>query len=324
MRRSSRSTASYHAPQTETIPDAFVPDATGPSAVEAHSGLSCDSSSDAAAQPHAPDVGEDHALPLQRGPIGTFYQPSPSYPSYSKKGMNVGEKHALVAGFFVMLSLAAALGIGWWATLPPPSTMAGDERPTSPAKTWMPAEEELAVPESSGSTELATHAGESMAAREAMKALTMEIPAVNEINLSRPGAKEDNSSGAAAAPAPDDKSERASGQATLDARSEEVSRLKAEAYSETRRDRLSRSTPAKAAPKEENIKQKGAKRQPTALSGSVSSTKKTDLRRALARCKQEEGLFFQERCKWRLCNGQWGQYGCPSYGKDKQDDYPLS
>lgn len=324
MRQSTRSAASYHAPQTEAFPDASVPDTARPSAVQAQSDAACDSSSDATVQPHAPVASEDHAIPLQRGPIGTFYLPSSPYPSASNKSMNAGEKHALAAGFFVMLSLAAAFGIGWWATLPPSPAMATGERPRPQAKAWIPAEEELTAPESSGSSAFSTHASEANGAREAMNALTVEMPAVNEVSLSRPGEKEDNPSSTAAATARDDKSERASKQAERDTRSEEVSRLKAEAYSETRRDRLSRSPPAKSAPKGEDIKQKGVRRQPASLSGSASSSPKADLRRALAKCKEEEGLFYQERCKWRLCNGQWGKHGCPSYGRNKRESYPVS
>jgi hypothetical protein len=324
MRRSSRSAASYHAPQTGDFTEAFVPDAPRPAAAQAHSDAACDSSSGTAVQPYAPVASEDQAIPLQRGPIGTFYLSSPPYPSSSNKGINAGEKHALAAGFFVMLSLAAAFGIGWWATLPPPPAMANGERPMPQANAWISGEKELAAPVSSGSSAFATDADETKEVREAMKALTVEMPGVNEITLSQPKVKEDSPSGAAAAPLPDDKSERASGQAERDSRSEEVSRLKAEAYSETRRNRLSRSTPAKSAPKEEGIKQKGVRRQPTSLSGSVSPSQKADLRRALAKCKEEDGLFYQERCKWRLCNGQWGKHGCPSYGRNKREDYPVS
>jgi hypothetical protein len=319
MRQSSRNAVSYHAPQTEAFPDGAGSDATAASAEQARSHEPDESPvSDDAAQPPAPASSEDHAIPLQRGPIGTFYQPSPPYPSASNKGMNAGEKHALAAGFFVMLSLAAAFGIGWWATLPPAPALASGERSTTQAKVWTPAEEESAAPQSSGSSELAGQAGESTAAGDAMKALTLEIPAVNEISLSRLGEKKESSSDAAAA-APNEKSERASGQAARDTRDEEVSRMKAEAYSETRKDRLDSSTPSKPSSKEDGIK-----RQPASLSDSVSSTQQADLRRALAKCKNEDGLFYQERCKWRLCNGQWGKNGCPSYGENKRNDYSVS
>jgi hypothetical protein len=316
MRRSSRSAVSYHAPKTEAFPDGSASEAAFASIEHSKSGNGGDFSSASTPQPHAPVSEAAHAVPLQRGPVGTFYQYPPSYPVASNKGMQAGEKHAVAAGFFVMFSLAAALGIGWWATLPPPLTVSG-ERPTPQA--WAPVEKALAEPESSGSSGTAARPGKAVAAQEAMEAVSVDLPAVNEIRLSQPEAMEDRTSGAEAGPTPSDKSERTSGQAARDSRSEEVGRLKAKAYSETRRDRLGSSEPAKPSPKEDRIK-----RQPASLSDSISSSQSTDLRRALAKCNDEDGLFYRERCKWRLCNGQWGKYGCPSYGRNDKDEYPIS
>jgi hypothetical protein len=41
------------------------------------------------------------------------------------------------------------------------------------------------------------------------------------------------------------------------------------------------------------------------------------IRQMLARCEKLDGVFWQEQCKWRICDGRWGKNGCPSYTRDK-------
>ncbi|WP_143131451.1 hypothetical protein [Noviherbaspirillum humi] len=38
-----------------------------------------------------------------------------------------------------------------------------------------------------------------------------------------------------------------------------------------------------------------------------------------AQCEREPSLFAREACKWRLCSGQWGRNGCPSYHHPPQE-----
>lgn len=48
-----------------------------------------------------------------------------------------------------------------------------------------------------------------------------------------------------------------------------------------------------------------------------ASPKALRMRQSLARCEKLDSLFSREQCKWRLCGGQWGKNGCPSYARDK-------
>lgn len=37
------------------------------------------------------------------------------------------------------------------------------------------------------------------------------------------------------------------------------------------------------------------------------------MRTRLARCEAASNFILREQCKWQLCSGKWGRYGCPSY-----------
>ena len=112
------------------------------------------------------------------------------------------------------------------------------------------------------------------------------------------------------------KSKSASEQAAE--REEELQRLKAQAYSETQKDRLGSTPPAK--PSTEG----GTGSQSSSSRDRAASVKRVDLSQAVAECNNEVGLFYQERCKWRLCNGRWGKYGCPSYQHDSRAHWHIS
>jgi hypothetical protein len=47
------------------------------------------------------------------------------------------------------------------------------------------------------------------------------------------------------------------------------------------------------------------------------SSRQRHVRQVLARCERMDSLFRREQCKWRVCDGQWGKNGCPSYVRGK-------
>lgn len=86
-------------------------------------------------------------------------------------------------------------------------------------------------------------------------------------------------------------------------RADEISRLKAQAFSETRKDRLGSG--------------KSNKQAPAPGSGpDRSSAKKASVIHAFNQCKRKESFLEQEKCKWEICAGKWGQNGCPAYKHD--------
>jgi hypothetical protein len=93
------------------------------------------------------------------------------------------------------------------------------------------------------------------------------------------------------------------GDGTREERLSEIDRLQLQAFSETSRDRVGRTTPpARLAP--EMQQQSG--RMPERQSPRV-------VRSAYAQCERLGGFLEREQCKWRVCDGKWGQNDCPSY-----------
>ena len=55
------------------------------------------------------------------------------------------------------------------------------------------------------------------------------------------------------------------------------------------------------------------------LNTTILASKSTGTQNKYAQC-QERGNFLQrEQCKWQVCNGKWGQDGCPSYANDHRE-----
>lgn len=49
------------------------------------------------------------------------------------------------------------------------------------------------------------------------------------------------------------------------------------------------------------------------VSGAVSVQRVSSMRASLARCERRANFISREYCRWQVCNGSWGRYGCPSY-----------
>lgn len=261
----------------------------------------------------------------------------PRHPTSASRPKHLGssEKHALAGGFFVMFGLAIAFAIGWWMTpASPPNDFAESIVREAPARDIGP---EADAPAVSSEMESDSESDAGMAS----KAIDIEATPVEEVSVlpstsgnasSSLASKNEN---AATMPAPIAQSATANRSSTSTAknsaagakaakqekeqqREDELQRLKAQAYSETRKDRLG-STP-KAKPATE-----GGTGPTSSSSGDrAASVKRVDLSQAVAECNNESGLFYRERCKWRLCNGRWGKQGCPSYQNDSRASWNIS
>lgn len=91
------------------------------------------------------------------------------------------------------------------------------------------------------------------------------------------------------------------------AKDQEIERISQQAADELKKKnrgrQLANSTPARP---------RYSERKPPANAPSYAA-RVGNKRLAVARCEYAGNLFARERCKWRLCNGMWGQNGCPSY-----------
>lgn len=244
--------------------------------------------------------------PLQRGPLGTLYQYPAAYQTSDGKRLNAGEKQALLGGFFVMLGLVIAIAVGWWIIPPAPSSLANGEAPRPQARNLSATDKEKFASGSSGAMGADASAPTSGSEAEETDSPSRfasgtinrgdsaeaTVPAATETasGASRPSSSGSSQSGKENAPS---------------VREEETMRLKARAYSETQKDRLDTAPSARG---EASPRPSPSKRSPRSAS--------TNLSQAVAECSNEAGLFFRERCKWRLCNGRWGKDGCPSYRHD--------
>lgn len=53
--------------------------------------------------------------------------------------------------------------------------------------------------------------------------------------------------------------------------------------------------------------------------GTVLASKGTGAANSYAQCQALDGFLRREQCKWQVCNGKWGQDGCPSYAHANTD-----
>lgn len=49
------------------------------------------------------------------------------------------------------------------------------------------------------------------------------------------------------------------------------------------------------------------------IAASSSASREASTRAMLVRCDRSSNFIRREICRWRVCNGSWGRYGCPSY-----------
>jgi hypothetical protein len=87
-------------------------------------------------------------------------------------------------------------------------------------------------------------------------------------------------------------------------RLDEIDRLQLQAFSETTRDRIGRVTPSARSSGE--LLQQSARANTEHAPRSVT-------RSAYGQCERLSGFIDREQCKWRVCNGKWGQNDCPSF-----------
>ena len=303
MRQSSLNTLKTSAPETETahvpsdasLPEWEMPLASPPSTepTERQDGLESD-----------PQLS-----PLQRGPLGTVYQYPAAYQTSDGKRLNAGERQALLGGFFVMLGLVIAIAVGWWIIPPAPSSLANSEAPRPQARSLSATDKEKFASGSSGAmgadASASTSGSEAEETDSPSRFASGTISRGDSAEASVPAATE-TASGISGASRPSSSGSSESGtESAPSVREEETMRLKARAYSETQKDRLSKTPSSRS---EASPRPSASKRSPRSAS--------TNLSQAVAECSNEVGLFFRERCKWRLCNGRWGKDGCPSYRHD--------
>lgn len=226
-----------------------------------------------------------------------------------KISLSSDERQALAGGFFVMLSLAIALSVGWWMTPPSPASYLAEPHsratPDSRPAIILPPVVEEEYGASHGGSDMKATASAVEPAEQSSPAPTM-----SDSDLSFP-----QTDGDATAdfdqPSPSAATVTENKAATpASKRAEEVERLKAQAYSETRKERLGNSSAKPAS------SSGSTDRAPSSTRERRAQAKAVDLSQALEACNKEEGLFFRERCKWRLCNGSWGKNGCPSFQND--------
>jgi len=95
---------------------------------------------------------------------------------------------------------------------------------------------------------------------------------------------------------------------------DEIARLQSQAFSETSRDRVSGEKPRSNTPPSDYqvLPQPGAEKSAIATPA-ISAAKTGSVHSELAKCQRNASFFVREKCKWRLCDGQWGKNGCPSY-----------
>ena len=241
---------------------------------------------------------EPTAAPLVRMPVGYVVQVSEP-----EKGVSPGEKQALVGGFFVMFSLAAALAIGWWMTpATPSSTSTYDRHARDTRPTVAPLGQEDAQP---------PEFHERAAMNEVL--IDIEREPVEEVSVLPPAPPPDAASAqnqqGMPSPLTRERPSPPKGEDKTDSpratqHEGELQRLKAQADSENNGNRL-------GSPPSEPARNKSS-----SAPDHDARSRRVDLREAVAKCRNEQGIFFQERCKWRLCNGRWGKYGCPSYDNE--------
>jgi len=247
--------------------------------------------SDREHQHTTPDLDAARLIQMPVGYVVQTSQPS--------KGVGPGEKQALAGGFFVIFSLALALAVGWWMTPAPSSSAPLSETSTRDTRAAIaPGGEDGVEPEFDGRTankEVVTNIE-----RESVEEILVQPPASQSASTSPPNKQSAPYAATAEKPSSSSSEEKKNSNRAAEREEEQLQRLKAQAYAETRRDRLGNSPAAKApSTSEPSTPQSSPSRDRAA------QPKRIDLSAAVAECSNEAGIFFRERCKWRLCNGRW-------------------
>lgn len=90
---------------------------------------------------------------------------------------------------------------------------------------------------------------------------------------------------------------------------QEVERMRRQAEEElkkkTEQGRASANLPSRTSLSGKSSSRKGAERSLV--------TREAATRAMLAKCERSANFIRRELCRWRICNGSWGRYGCPSY-----------
>ncbi|MGV3741581.1 MAG: hypothetical protein ACO1NO_04655 [Burkholderiaceae bacterium] len=94
-------------------------------------------------------------------------------------------------------------------------------------------------------------------------------------------------------------------------RIKEIDRVRTQAFSETSKDRVGE---RKSRPPESSIGPQSQRRSSHRAS-KVAQTLVT--KSQYARCERIDHIIRREKCKWELCNNQWGKGACPSFKHDR-------
>jgi hypothetical protein len=121
---------------------------------------------------------------------------------------------------------------------------------------------------------------------------------------------------AAALPEKKRKSSKTSSSAKLESanrkeRLREIDRVRAQAFSETSKDRIG----GKKSSSSESPVGPQSERRNSFRTSKVAQH--TVTRSQYARCERIDHIIRREKCKWDLCNNQWGKGACPSFKHEK-------
>lgn len=268
--------------------------------------------------PATPPAGQS-PLQARPAPIGPMPPPPSRQTNMAnqRKRLGPGEKQALAGGMFVMFSLAVALAVGWWVTpAAPPSFSVTDMHARDARPAVLPPDTNEVEHNAYGSS--GTSSAMMDVEAEPVEEVSVIPPAANKSSAAAPIKAEDSSASSAAVGPSSPAATAKTDDAKAAEREREVQRLKAQAYSETQKDRLGGTPPAKAAPDADQSKVK-----PSSTRERSAQSSRKDLKQAVAECDKQAGLFYRERCKWRLCNGLWGKNGCPSYDNESRATWQV-
>jgi len=107
------------------------------------------------------------------------------------------------------------------------------------------------------------------------------------------------------------KSRHSSATVARSERTDEIGRLKSQAFSETTSDRIKDRKSKQRPPLSDYIflPQSSSEKEGTP----ARNGKATKVKEALGQCQHRSNFFRREYCKWQVCDGRWGKYGCPSF-----------
>src|SRR3569623_1196553 len=107
------------------------------------------------------------------------------------------------------------------------------------------------------------------------------------------------------------KSRHSSATVARSERTDEIGRLKSQAFSETTSDRIKDRKSKQRPPLSDYIflPQSSSEKEGTP----ARIGKATNVKEALGQCQHRSNFFRREYCKWQVCDGSWGKYGCPSF-----------